>query len=149
MVFTQIIGIPMGIDPAPFWANLHLYSYGSDFILKLIKCNKARALKYHSIARFIDDLSAINDGYDFEKSFQEIYPPELELKVEHHGTHATFLDLDIALKDGIFIYKLFDKRDAFPFFIVRMPNKSSNILSTTFYGAIMLEFLRIARNTLL
>ena len=148
-VFTQIIGIPMGIDPAPFWANLHLYSYESDFILKLIKCDKARALRYHSIARFIDDLSAINDGYDFERSFQEIYPPELELKVEHHGTHATFLDLDITLKDGIFIYKLFDKRDAFPFFIVRMPNKSSNIPSTTFYGAIMSEFLRIARNTLL
>ena len=30
-----------------------------------------------------------------------------------------------------------------------MPNKSSNIPSTTFYGAIMSEFLRIARNTLL
>ena len=24
-VFQQIIGIPMGIDPAPFWANLFLY----------------------------------------------------------------------------------------------------------------------------
>ena len=69
-VFTQFIGIPMGIDPVPFWANLHLYSYESDFILKLIKCDKARALRYHSIARFIDDLSAINDGYDFERSFQ-------------------------------------------------------------------------------
>ena len=64
-------------------------------------------------------------------------------------THATFLDLDITLKDGIFIYKLFDKRDAFPFFIVRIPNKGSNIPSTTLYGAIMSEFLRIARNTLL
>ena len=27
LLFKQCIGIPMGIDPAPFWANLHLYSY--------------------------------------------------------------------------------------------------------------------------
>lgn len=25
LLFKQCIGIPMGIDPAPFWANLHLY----------------------------------------------------------------------------------------------------------------------------
>ena len=28
----QAIGIPIGIDPAPFWANLYLYTYGTDFI---------------------------------------------------------------------------------------------------------------------
>ena len=47
------------------------------------------------------------------------------------------------------LFTNYDKRDAFPFFIVRMPNKCSNIPSTTFYGAIMSELLRIARSTLL
>ena len=46
------------------------------------------------------------------------------------------------------MYKLFDKRDAFPFFIVRMPYISSNIPSFIFYGTFKSEVLRIARSTL-
>ena len=46
------------------------------------------------------------------------------------------------------MYKLFDKRDKFPFSIVRMPQLSSNIPSSIFYGSIFSEFLRIARCTL-
>ena len=49
----------------------------------------------------------------------------------------------------MFIYKLFDKRDSFPFFIVRMPDLSGNIPDHVFYGSVMSEFLRIARATLL
>ena len=40
-----------------------------------------------------------------------MYSWELETKLEHSGRHATFLDLDIKIKDGIFPYKLFDKTD--------------------------------------
>ena len=99
--------------------------------------------------RFIDDLCAINDGGEFRKSFNEIYPPELELKVDHEGSHATFLDLDISIAGDRFIYKLYDKHDSFNFFIVRMPQMSSNIPSTVFYSSVLSEFLRIARCTLL
>ena len=77
-----------------------------------------------------------------------IYPPELELKVEHQGMHATFLELDINIIDNMFVYKLFDKRDSFPFFIVRMPYLDSNIPSFVFYGSFKSEILRIAKNTL-
>ena len=31
-VMRQCIGIPTGIDPAPFWANLYLYAYENDFM---------------------------------------------------------------------------------------------------------------------
>ena len=149
LVFKQDIGIPMGIDPAPFWANLFLYYFESKYVTNLISLGSTRAYNFHSVGRFIDDLCAINDRDDFFKHYKEIYPAELELKVEHHGTHATFLDLDISIKDGTFVYKLFDKRDAFPFFIVRMPQLSSNIPSFIFYGSIFSEILRIARCTLL
>ena len=91
----------------------------------------------------------INDGGEFGRSYQLIYPDELELKVEHSGNHASFLNLDITIKDGIFVYKLYDKRDAFPFSIVRMPYTSSNIPENIFYSAMVGEFLRIARSTLL
>ena len=80
-------------------------------------------------------------------SFGEIYPQELQLKCEHQGLHATFLELDIQIVEDLFIYKLFDKRDEFPFSIVCMPDLSGNIPSFIFYGSIMSEFLRIARCT--
>ena len=99
----------MGIDPAPFWVNLFLYHYEKNFITKIGSQKSNCGFKYHGV---IDDLCAINDGGEFGKSFNEIYPPELELKMEHEGSHATFLDLDISTA--------YDKRDSFNFFIVRM-----------------------------
>ena len=139
----------MGIDPAPFWANLHLYSYKCKFITNLMRSDKGRAMKFRNASRFIDDDYNLNDGGEFGRSFLEIYPPELEMKCEHEGCHATFYDLDINIVNGKFVYKLFDKRNNFSFFIVRMPDYTGNIPSHVFYGSIMSEFLRIARSTLL
>ena len=85
---------------------------------------------------------------EFGKSYQSIYPEALELKCEHQGMHATFLDIDISINDDIFVYKQFDKRDSFPFDIVRMPHKDSNIPSNIFYSTILSEYLRMARTTL-
>ena len=56
--------------------------------------------------------------------------------------------MDINIENNIFPYKLFDKRDEFPFFIFRMPYQSSNIPSSIFYSSIFSEFLRITRCTL-
>ena len=72
----------------------------------------------------------MNDGNEFLSSFKNIYPTELELKY------------------SIIVYKLFGKRDKFPFFIVWMPYLSSNIPSTIFRGSIFSGLLRIARYTL-
>ena len=52
------------------------------------------------------------------------------------------LDLDIKIKVGNFH---FDKRDSFPFCIVRMPDKSSNVPSSIVYFAIGAEPLRTVR----
>ena len=115
----------------------------------LITADKVKARHFHSTKRFIDDLCALNDGGEFGRVYKDIYPNELELKIEHSGVHASFLNLDITIKDGIFVYKLYDKRDAFPFSIIRMPYTSSNIPESIFYSAMVGEFLRIARSTLL
>ena len=148
-VFIQTIGIPMGIDPAPFWANLYLYKFETRFMKGLRKSDNVTARKFHGCSRFIDDLVCLNDGNKFGESFRNIYPNDLELKCEHSGNHATFLDLDIKISGDEFIYKLYDKRDEFPFFVVHMPDRRSNIPSYIFYGAIRSEIIRIARSTLL
>ena len=49
----------------------------------------------------------------------------------------------------MFIYKHFDKRDAFPFFIVCMLYIDSNIPKSIFYSALVGEFLRIICSSLL
>ena len=145
-LFRQIIGIPMGSDPAPFFANLFLYFYEKKWITELKKRDLLKARKLGNIFRFIDDLSSINDNGEFERSYKEIYPEELELGKENlDESEASFLDLSIKLKNNQFQVGLFDKRDKFPFSIVRMPYKSSNIPSNIFYASIGAETLRIAR----
>lgn len=62
-----------------------------------------------------------------QKHLKNNYRQQLELKLEHQGENATFLYFDIIIKGNIFVHKLFDKREKFCFFIVRMPYLLSNI----------------------
>ena len=61
---------------------------------------------------------------------------ELVLNVEHSGSQTTFLDLNITISNRKISTKLYYKRDDFLFFIVRLPNFHSNILSSVFYGIV-------------
>ena len=145
-IFRQVIGIPMGSDPAPFFANLFLYYFEHNWMNQIKKNDLIRARKMCYLFRFIDDLSAINDGGDFENNFKDIYPEELQLgKENQNSSEASFLDLSIQIHNNKFSVGLYDKRDSFPFNIVRMPYKSSNLPSNIFYSAIGAETLRIAR----
>ena len=147
-LFQQQIGIPMGSDPAPFFANLFLYHYERQWLLKLKKEDLAKARKFGNTFRFIDDLCTLNDGGEFEKHYREIYPEEMQLSKENKGNkNASFLELGISIENKQIKVGLFDKRDAFPFTIVRMPYSSSNMPSTIFYSSLGAEILRIARAT--
>ena len=147
-VFQQVIGIPMGSDPAPFIANLFLYFYESKFLDKLKKEDLHRARRLRHVFRFIDDLIALNDNNEFAASYKEIYPEEMELKPENvDHSSSSYLDLQIDVDDKQFDFKLFDKRDAFPFSVVRMPHLQSNMPSKMFYSTISAEILRICRAT--
>ena len=136
-IFCQVIGIPMGSDPAPFFANLFLYYYENKWMKDLKRKDLIKARKLCNLFRFIDDLSALNDSGEFERNTLNIYPEELELgKENQNDLEATFLDLSIEIRNNKFEVGLFDKRDNFNFSIVRMPEKSSNIPSNIFYSAI-------------
>ena len=115
---------------------------------ELILNDKVKARHFHPTKRFIDDLGTWNGGRVFNDICKDIYLPELQPKVEHSGTHATFLNLDITVKDGVFIYKPFDKLDAFFFFFVCIPYIDSNIPKSIFHSTLVGGFLRIARSSL-
>ena len=90
MVFKQDIGILMSYDSALFWGNLFLYFLESKHSQNLISKKSTTAYKYHATSQFIDDLCAVNNQDEFSKPFKYIYPRELELKIEHSGTHGAF-----------------------------------------------------------
>ena len=68
-IFRQIIGIPMGSDPAPFFANLFLFHYESMWLKSIKNREYGKARIFGNVFRFIDDLIAINDGGEFENNF--------------------------------------------------------------------------------
>ena len=113
---------------------------------ELKKNDLIKARKLCNIFRFIDDLNSINDGGEFESNYYNIYPEELQLGKENTDKHqASFLDLNIKIKDGKFHFRLFNERDSFPFSIVRILDKSSNIPSSKVYSAIGAKSMRTAR----
>ena len=147
-VLRQIIGIPMGGDPAPFWANLFLFYFEHKWIKKMRQTNNVLARKFSHTFRYIDDLLTINDGGMFDRYYKEIYPEELQLKKENINCNScTFLDIKIDITNKSFLTSLYDKRDDYNFKIVRLPYRCSNIPKKMFISSIVAEILRIARVT--
>ena len=60
-LLRQKIGIPVGIDPAQFWANLFLYTYENEYTSEFISNDKVKACHFHATKRFIDDLCTLHD----------------------------------------------------------------------------------------
>ena len=83
-LLRQKIGTPMG--------NLLLYTYENEYMSELISNDKVKARHFHATKCFIDDLGTLNDRGAFSDINKDIYPTELQLKVEHSGTYATFLN---------------------------------------------------------
>lgn len=87
----------------------------------------------------MDDFCAINDGLDFGRTNEEIYPTEVELKLEYQVNHLSLLNLDFFVVGGQSFYKLYDKRDSFLLLIVIIPHTLRNLPNNTFYSAIFGE----------
>ena len=64
----------MRSDPAPFIANLFLYTYDVRFMFNLKKDTISRVKNLRHVFRFIDDLIALNDNDEFMRSYKDIYP---------------------------------------------------------------------------
>ena len=71
-LICQIISIPMAFHPAPFFTILFLHSYQRKRMNKLKNNDLIKTKNLCNIFRFIDDLSSINDGRDFESNYCNI-----------------------------------------------------------------------------
>ena len=62
--------------------------------------------------------------------------------------YPSSINLDISIKEGTLTCKLFEKREPFPFLIVKLSHLQSNIPQNIFYSAIKGEFLKMSFSTL-
>ena len=110
-LFRQKIGIPMGTDCAPFLANLFLFSYENEWMMRMKQTDPHLARQFCSIHRW---LTINNDGL-MKKHMNEIYPEELELKHENSecDKSASYLDLQLDVMNDEIVTSLYDKRDDF------------------------------------
>ena len=70
----------MGTDCASFLANLSLFSYEHEWMMKTAKVGKKLAKSFNDSVRYIDDLLTINNDGLTKKHMNDIYPKELDLK---------------------------------------------------------------------
>lgn len=72
-VYRQVVGIPMGTNCAPLIADLFLYYYESQFMVKLSKDPAKHHLidEFNNTYRYLDDIFALNNP-DFYKYTAEI-----------------------------------------------------------------------------
>ena len=76
----------------------------------------------------------------------QIYPPELQLnKANSSDTEAPFLDLNLSITNGIFSFKINDKRDDFNFVIVYFPFLDGDVPRSPSYGVYILKRIRLTR----
>ena len=113
-VNRQTIGIPIGTNCAPFFADLFLFCYERDFMKFLSRENQADIMEaFNSTSRYLDGLLNIDNIY-FEHMVDRIYPAELQLnKANSSDTEAPFLDLNLSISNGTVTTKIYDKRDDF------------------------------------
>ena len=145
--FRQMVGIPMGTNCAPLLADLFLYSYENGFSVKLIKEGKRKlARKFNLSYRYIDELISFSNKR-FKEFISDIYPKKLTISETTESISvASYLDLLFTRdKSNNITTKLFDKRDAFGFHIVKLPFMSSIIPSAPAYGVYASQLIRYAR----
>ena len=121
-LYSQIVGIPIGINCAPLIADLVLFCYERNFMTSLCDVKQAEIIEaFKSNSRYLDNLLNIDNPY-FGGIVNRIYPPELQLnKVNTSDIEAPFLDLHLSISNGFVSSKIYDKRDDFDRDIVNFP----------------------------
>ena len=105
----QIVDVPICTNCAPVFADLFLFCNEKDFILSdsLSDNNKADGIEIlNSTSGYLDELLNIDNPY-FEQKVSQIYPIELKLNKANSSDAnlAPFLDLDLAITNGIVSHK--------------------------------------------
>ena len=84
-LFHQVIGIPMGTNCAPLFADLLLCSYENEFLDNMIRSSHRRLRSFNLCYRYIDDLIVFNNK-KFLDYLKETYPSKLTNQITWQTT---------------------------------------------------------------
>ena len=122
-----------------------LYSYESDYVGEISKVDLPLARKFKLNGRYIDDLFVANFP-TFRDHIYEIYPRDLEIKLESNNTlEVTYLDLKIKSENSLLNFSVYDKREDFSFDIVNYPYIDSCIPKKSALGVFYSQLIRYNR----
>ena len=93
-LYRQVVGISMGTNCAPLVADLFLFCYERDFMVRLSHDKQTDVIDaFDTTSRYLDNILNINNVY-FDNMVSQIYPSELQLnKANTSDKEAAFLDL--------------------------------------------------------
>ena len=136
----------MGTNSAPLLADLFLYTFECDFMVKTMKRDITKAIQFSNTFQYIDDLFSI-DKVNFANCISTIYPSALELKdTSTLSTEVCYLDTNIKTGENTPLsISIYDKREDFAFPIVNFPHMDSNIPANPAYGVYISQGVRYAR----
>ena len=85
----------MGINCAPFVADLFLFCYERDFMKSISRENQTDIIEaFNSSSRYLHDLLNIDNIY-FDQMVDRIYPTELQLnRANSSDTEASFSGIE-------------------------------------------------------
>ena len=150
-VFRQITGVPIGVNPGPYIADLTLWYFENKYLDTLYKSDYFSARRMNDTFRLIDDITSVNSDGVFQNLVGNIYPESLVLNKENDDdSQANVLDLKIVVEGGKFVTEVYDKREDFPFEIVQYISKSSNVSRSTYlsiFSSQIIRYFRICSNT--
>ena len=136
----------MGGNASPLIADLYLSWLEYCFLEKLVRAKDfhlVHKLKHNS--RYIDDIAVPNLD-NFLEIASRIYPKEIPLEQSSSNkVHDTFLDLDITVHEGNFLFKVFHKVDLFNFEVISFPFLESNIPRSICYNTFFSQLIRFTR----
>ena len=109
-LYRQVVGIPMGTNCAPLVADLFLYCYERNFMLKLSKDDRHDVITaFNNCCRYLDDILNLNNPY-FHDIFKDIYPAKLKLnKANGTDKEANFLDLHLCIENNTISTKIYTR----------------------------------------
>ena len=138
-VFQQTVGIPMGMNCVPLFADIFLYSHEADFIHSLLSTVKKQlASRFNLSYKYVDDVLFINNP-EFENYLSQMYLDEHD--ITENSTSASYLDSLMSIgRDG----QLHISIDNFNFHIINFQFLRSNILPSPAYGVFISHIIRYA-----
>jgi hypothetical protein len=151
----QILGIPIGTNPAPSLANLHLYDYESKFMDDLMKKDLTKAQQFIGTWRLIDDILSVDNPL-LEKHLkitssdtvppEPLYPDYLELNKTTSNNHeADFLGMEIKRTMGTYEVKVAPSKKRFPYPRINYPSLNGNFPAVLGYGVYTGQLFRFSR----